>query len=82
VGIQEGLAHQGAVIGTAGIIMAFAFGGLIFSNIMAVNQLGFFLVFGALYDTFLSCWFISPCVMSILGDVNWWPGPLFRKLKH
>jgi uncharacterized membrane protein YdfJ with MMPL/SSD domain len=81
-GIQEGLAHQGGVIGTAGIIMAFAFGGLLFSNIMAVNQLGFFLVFGALYDTFVSCWFISPCVMSLLGDLNWWPGPLFRKLKH
>jgi len=81
IGISKGLISQGSIISTAGIIMSFAFGGLLFSNIPIVNQLSFFLVTGALYDTFVSCCFITPAMMSLLGDVAWWPGPLFRKLR-
>jgi hypothetical protein len=33
--------------------MAIAFGGLLFSNSAAINQLAFFLVFAVLFDTFV-----------------------------
>lgn len=61
--------------------MAFAFGGLLFSHMATVNQLGFFLVAAALYDTFVSRCLLTPSMMSIFGDKNWWPGPLYYSLR-
>jgi len=81
-GIQFGVVNTGSIITTAGIIMAFAFGGLLGSHMGTVNQLGFFLVAAALYDTFVSRSIITPALMSILGDKNWWPGPLYYVLRE
>merc|ERR1712224_110518 len=79
-GIQFGVVHTGSIITTAGIIMAFAFGGLLFSHMATVNQLGFYLVAAALYDTFVSRSVLTPALMSMLGDKNWFPGPLYYTL--
>jgi len=81
-GIQYGVVHTGSIITTAGIIMAFAFGGLLFSHMAIMNQLGFFLVAAALYDTFVSRCILTPAIMSIFGAYNWWPGPLFSILRE
>lgn len=81
-GIRFGVVRTGSIITTAGIIMAFAFGGLLFSNIATMNQLGFFLVAAALYDTFVSRCIVTPSMMSLFGDRNWWPGPLFSTLRE
>lgn len=81
-GIRSGVAYTGSVITTAGIIMAFAFGGLLFSSMATVNQLGFFLVVAALYDTFVSRCLLTPSIMSMFGDKNWWPGPVYYKVRR
>merc|ERR1712230_351631 len=47
-----------------------------------INQLGFFLVAAAVYDTFVSRCILTPAIMSIFGNMNWWPGPLFSALRE
>jgi len=81
-GIRYGVMHTGSIITTAGIIMSFAFGGLLFSRMATINQLGFFLVAAAVYDTFVSRCILTPAIMSIFGNMNWWPGPLFSALRE
>ena len=71
--ILSGLARTGSIITAAGIIMAIAFMGLLFSSIPALNQLSFFLVVSVLVDTFVVRTFLVPALMRILGSLNWWP---------
>ena len=54
--------------------MAVAFFGLILSNLPAINELGFYLVFSVLFDTFIVRSLLVPSLMGILGEVNWFPG--------
>jgi len=72
--ILLGLFHTGSIITVAGVIMAIAFSGLLFSNIPSLNQLAFFLVFAVLFDTFIVRTILVPAIMSLLGDWSWWPG--------
>mmetsp|Transcript_2730 Transcript_2730/g.9936 ORF Transcript_2730/g.9936 Transcript_2730/m.9936 type:complete len:931 (-) Transcript_2730:195-2987(-) len=67
------LAMTGPVIAAAGLIMAIAFAGLLFSGLMVLNQLSFYLVFGVVLDTFCMSTIIVPCIMVELGERNWWP---------
>lgn len=71
--IVMGLACTGSIITTAGIIMAVAFGGLLFSSESCVNQLAFYLVFATLFDTFVVRTFLVPALMSLAGELCWWP---------
>lgn len=57
----------------SGCIMAVAFAGLLLSGISALNQYSFMMTFGVLLDTFVIRTLIVPALMSILGDINWWP---------
>lgn len=50
--ISVGLLRSGPVISIAGVIMAIAFGGFLFSPIPLLNQLGLFVVLAVLVDTF------------------------------
>jgi len=69
-----GLFNTGGVITAAGIIMAIAFSGLLFSSIPTWNQLAFYLVFAVLFDTFIVRTTLVPALMSLLYEANWWPG--------
>eukprot|EP01129_Flabellula_baltica_P005542 TRINITY_DN2016_c0_g1_i1.p1 TRINITY_DN2016_c0_g1~~TRINITY_DN2016_c0_g1_i1.p1 ORF type:complete len:825 (+),score=136.61 TRINITY_DN2016_c0_g1_i1:23-2497(+) len=72
--ILQGLYKTGGIITAAGVIMAVAFSGLIASNMNAINELGFYLVFSVLFDTFIVRSLLVPALMGILGEINWFPG--------
>ena len=63
----------GPVISVAGLIMAVAFSGLIFSSTTSLNQMGFILSISVLVDTFVFRLFFVPSAMGFLKDVNWFP---------
>lgn len=79
--VTRGLISTGPIITSAGVIMAVAFSGLLFSKTPAMNQLSFFLVSAVLYDTFVVRTLIVPAMMSLFGDASWWPG-LTRSTKE
>eukprot|EP00747_Dinoflagellata_sp_TGD_P029867 gnl/TRDRNA2_/TRDRNA2_134234_c0_seq1.p1 gnl/TRDRNA2_/TRDRNA2_134234_c0~~gnl/TRDRNA2_/TRDRNA2_134234_c0_seq1.p1 ORF type:complete len:810 (+),score=72.90 gnl/TRDRNA2_/TRDRNA2_134234_c0_seq1:350-2431(+) len=72
------LCSTGGIITAAGVIMSIAFGGLLFSTMLNVNALAFFMVFAVLCDTFLVRCLFAPAIMSYAGRFNWWPGPLYK----
>jgi uncharacterized membrane protein YdfJ with MMPL/SSD domain len=74
--VQKGLVSTGGIITAAGIIMAIAFGGLLFSAIPSVNVMGFMMVAAVLFDTFIARCIVNPAMMSLIGRYNWWPSPL------
>ncbi len=56
--------------------MAVAFVGLLFSNEAVLNQLSFFLVFSVLFDTLVVRSILVPCLMTLIGRWNFYPGRL------
>jgi uncharacterized membrane protein YdfJ with MMPL/SSD domain len=71
--IAVGLQRSGPIISWAGLIMAVAYGGFLFSDIPLLNQLGFFVVFAVLVDTFVVRPLLVPALMAVLGRANYWP---------
>eukprot|EP01079_Euglenida_sp_SAG-EU17-18_P011893 gene11893-2169_t len=71
--ILFGLCKTGNIINAAGIIMAIAFSGLLFSAIPTMNQMSCYMVFAVLFDTFVVRPILVPAIMSLLGETNWWP---------
>ena len=71
--VAVGLLRSGPVISWAGIIMAVAYSGFLFSDIPLLNQLGFYIVFAVLVDSFVVRPLLVPALMYILGPINYWP---------
>jgi len=77
--ILLGLEKTGRIITAAGIIMCVAFGGLLFSDTLVLNQFSFFLVSAVMLDTFVIRTILVPIVLELCGDRwGWWP----RKFPH
>lgn len=76
--VQRGLAASGGVITAAGVVMALAFGGLLFSGMPSLNVISVTMVIAVLYDTFLARSVLNPVLLSLLGRWSWWPSPLSR----
>merc|ERR1711862_888348 len=79
-GLRDGFRATGSIITMAGLIMACAFSGMLFSSLEAISQTGFFVVVTALYDTFVARSILTPTIMSMFGEANWWPGPMYDDL--
>jgi hypothetical protein len=71
--IVSGLEHNGTVIGVAGLIMAAAFSGLLFSSTVMNQQLALVILVGIFFDTIFLQSMLVPAIMASLGDYNWWP---------
>ena len=72
--ILLGLEKTGYIITAAGIIMCVAFGGLLFSDSLVLNQFSFFLVASVMLDTFVVRTVLVPVVLELCGDHwGWWP---------
>merc|ERR1712136_473950 len=69
----KGVSLSGPVIVSAGLIMSVAFGGLIFAQQPAMNQVALMLIIAVLLDTFFVCCLATPAIHSLLGTWNWWP---------
>lgn len=74
--IIKGLYRTGGIISMAGVIMAIAFGGMLFSTTMILNEFGFILTLAVLIDTFIIRTILVPAIMSLASRWNWWPRKL------
>ncbi len=77
-GIREGVhvavATTGAIITSAGIILAGTFAALLLGDIMGLVQLGFAVSVGVLVDTFIVRTILDPALATMFGKWTWWPG--------
>lgn len=77
-GILRALAVTGAVITSAGIVLAGTFSVLAVLPLTFLTELGFVVAFGVLLDTFLVRSVLVPAIALTLGDKFWWPSTLSR----
>ena len=75
-GILRALAVTGAVITSAGIVLAGTFSVLAVLPLTFLTELGFVVAFGVLLDTFLVRSILVPAIALSLGDKFWWPSAL------
>jgi RND superfamily putative drug exporter len=75
-GILRALAVTGAVITSAGIVLAGTFSVLAVLPLTFLTELGFVVAFGVLLDTFLVRSILVPAIALNLGDRFWWPSAL------
>jgi uncharacterized membrane protein YdfJ with MMPL/SSD domain len=77
-GIREGVhvavARTGAIITSAGIILAGTFAGMMAGEIAFLTQLGFAVAVGVLIDTFVVRTVLDPALATLFGRWTWWPG--------
>ncbi len=71
--IKHALEKTGRLITGAGLVMTFAFGGLMASSSMILIQFGFVLAFAIIIDTFVVRTLLVPSIMSFAEKLNWWP---------
>jgi putative drug exporter of the RND superfamily len=77
-GILRALAVTGAVITSAGIVLAGTFSVLAVLPLTFLTELGFVVAFGVLLDTFLVRSILVPAIALNLGDKFWWPSALSK----
>ncbi len=75
-GILRALAVTGAVITSAGIVLAGTFSVLAVLPLTFLTELGFVVAFGVLLDTFLVRSVLVPAIALTVGDKFWWPSAL------
>jgi len=78
-GILRALAVTGAVITSAGIVLAGTFSVLAVLPLTFLTELGFVVAFGVLLDTFLVRSVLVPALALTVGDDFWWPSALSRR---
>jgi RND superfamily putative drug exporter len=72
-GALRALAATGAVITSAGIILAGTFAVLMTLPVTFIFQLGFMVAIGILLDTFVVRTIMVPAILEVVGDRVWWP---------
>jgi RND superfamily putative drug exporter len=75
-GMLRGLAVTGAVITSAGIVLAGTFSVLAVLPLVFLTEIGFVIAFGVLLDTFLVRSVLVPALTFDIGDRIWWPSGL------
>ena len=77
-GMLRGLAVTGAVITSAGIVLAGTFGALAVLPLIFLTEIGFIVAFGVLLDTFVVRSILVPALTFKLDRRIWWPSSLRR----
>jgi RND superfamily putative drug exporter len=75
-GVQKGLAVTGAVITSAGVVLAATFAVLGVLPLIALTEVGFLVAFGVLVDTALVRSALVPALAMDIGPKLWWPSSL------
>jgi RND superfamily putative drug exporter len=75
-GTIRGLAVTGAVITSAGIVLAGTFSTLAVLPLVMLTEIGFTIAIGVLIDTFLVRSLLVPALVLEIGDRVWWPSAL------
>ena len=78
-GMLRGLAVTGAVITSAGIVLAGTFSVLAVLPLVFLLQIGFVIAFGVLLDTFIVRSVLVPALVFDIGPRIWWPSKLWRE---
>ena len=68
--------RPGAVITSAGIVLAGTFSALAVLPLVFLTEIGFIIAFGVLLDTFLVRSLVVPALAFDLGPRIWWPSRL------
>lgn len=71
--VVGGLATTGPPITSAGLIMAFAFFGMLLSKTVMNCQVGLIISLGVLLDSFVIRAVLVPCVLCMGDRMNYWP---------
>jgi RND superfamily putative drug exporter len=77
-GMLRGVAVTGAVITSAGIVLAGTFGALAVLPLIFLTEIGFIVAFGVLLDTFLVRSILVPALTFLIDHHIWWPSKLKR----
>ena len=72
-GIRIASGHTGAVITSAGLILAGTFGSMATAPLTVLFQVGVAVAIGVLIDTFLVRSILVPAITTLAGDWAWWP---------
>jgi len=72
-GIVRAVSATGAVITSAGIVLAAVFAVLGVLPLIALTQLGIFVGLGILLDTFVVRTVVIPALFTLIGPAIWWP---------
>lgn len=78
-GMLRGLAATGAVITSAGIVLAGTFAVLGVLPLVAFAEIGFAVALGVLIDTVIVRSILVPALVMDLGDRTWWPSSAARR---
>ncbi len=78
-GMIRGLAVTGAVITSAGIVLAGTFAVLAVLPLVTLTQIGFLVAFGVLLDTFIVRSILLPALVMEIDRPIWWPSALWRR---
>jgi RND superfamily putative drug exporter len=77
-GVREGVhiavARTGAIITSAGMILAGTFAALMAGEIRGLAEIGFAVSVGVLIDTFVVRTMLDPALATLFGRWTWWPG--------
>jgi RND superfamily putative drug exporter len=72
-GIQDSLEYTGKLVTGAGAIMIVSFGGMMFSTMVPLIEIGFIMGFAILIDATVVRILLVPALMSVADQWNWWP---------
>jgi RND superfamily putative drug exporter len=78
-GMLRGLAVTGAVITSAGIVLAGTFSALAVLPLIFLTEIGFVIAVGVLIDTFVVRSIVVPALTFSIGPRIWWPSRLARE---
>ncbi len=77
-GVHVAVAATGAIITSAGVILAGTFAGMMAGELAFLSQLGFAVSVGVLIDTFVVRTILDPALAALFGRWTWWPGGVPR----
>ena len=80
-GVIKGLTVTGAVITSAGIVLASTFAVLGLLPLVPLAEIGFAVAFGVLLDTIIVRSILVPALVHEIGPKIWWPSKLQREGK-
>ncbi|HVS28892.1 MAG TPA: MMPL family transporter [Solirubrobacteraceae bacterium] len=79
-GMKRGLAVTGAVITSAGVVLAGTFSTLAVLPLVFLTEIGFVIAFGVLLDTLVVRSLLVPAVAFEVGPRLWWPSTLSKAI--